>query len=112
MPEFITSCEERDKELEALSHSLAQSYEELALLHRISDRMTVTQEPEEFFHNLCQDLKEVLEVSKLLVLWNVQDTPENSFSKVISRANRSFRKPIRSFSGSGFCDKPTSPPRF
>jgi len=84
MVESTTSCEERDRELEALSHSLSQSYEELDLLHRISDRMTVTQEPEEFFHNLCQDLKEVLEVSKLLVLWNEQDTPENSFSKVIS----------------------------
>jgi len=84
MAESTISCEERDRELEALSHSLAQSYEELDLLHRISDRMTVTQEPEEFFHNLCQDLKEVLEVSKLLVLWNEQEIPENSFSKVIS----------------------------
>jgi HD-GYP domain-containing protein (c-di-GMP phosphodiesterase class II) len=92
MPELITSCEERDKELEALSHSLAQSYEELALLHQISDRMTVTQEPEEFFHALCQDLKEVLEVSKLLVLWNVQDAPENSFAKVISSGEPELSK--------------------
>ena len=84
MPELTKIREEKDKELEALSNSLAQSYEELALLHRISDRMTVTQEPEDFFHHLCRDLKEVLEVSKLLVLWKGQDTPENTFSNVVS----------------------------
>lgn len=85
-----TSDQMKDKELEALSLSLSQSYEELALLHQISDRMTVTQEPEEFFYTLCQDLKDVLEVSKLLVLWKEQDTPENSFSKMISSGEPSL----------------------
>jgi HD-GYP domain-containing protein (c-di-GMP phosphodiesterase class II) len=84
MSEYVKTCDEKDKELEALSNSLTQSYEELDLLHRISDRMTLTQEPEEFFQPLCRDLKDVLEVSKLLVLWKAQDAPENMFSNLIS----------------------------
>jgi len=38
------------------------------LLHRITEHMRVTHQPETFFTDLCQDLKAVMDVEKLLVL--------------------------------------------
>jgi HD-GYP domain-containing protein (c-di-GMP phosphodiesterase class II) len=61
--------------VEALTNALAQSYEELALLHRVSDRMKVTQRPETFFSVLCQDVRDVLEAQRLLVLWREREHP-------------------------------------
>jgi len=56
-------------ELEALTNSLMQSYEELALLHRISDRMRVNQNPVDFLNRLGPDVREVIEAEQLLVFW-------------------------------------------
>jgi len=67
---------EHSGELEALSSSLSQSYEELVLLHRISDRLRVTQEPETLFRELCTDLKNVLQAEKIVALWTASpETP-------------------------------------
>jgi len=55
-------------EMEALGNSLSQSYEELTLLHTISDSMKVNQQPEIFFNQLCQNLIGVIKAQKLLVL--------------------------------------------
>ena len=74
------NCGEHGAELEALSHSLTQSYEELSLLHRISERLKVTQEPEAFFRDLCQDLKEVVEVTRVVALWSEGQEPFGVFN--------------------------------
>ncbi len=66
---------ESNSEIEALSNSLAQSYEEITLLHRISDGMRVTQEPDLFFSHLCKDLKEFIDAEELLVLWSDCGSP-------------------------------------
>ncbi len=60
---------ENHKEIVALCNSLAQSYEELALLHRISAELTVTQSPVCFFTKLCEEIQQVLEAQRVLALW-------------------------------------------
>ena len=60
--------QEQATELEALNGTLAQSYEQLELLHRISEHLKVTQEPEEFFSRLCGELNGVVESELLLAL--------------------------------------------
>ena len=75
---------EKQAELEALSKSLTQSYEELNLLHRISDGMKITQPPHTFFTNLCHDLIEVIDAQKLLVLWTDQNNPVGPIHRVIT----------------------------
>lgn len=69
----------RDAELEAMSDSLSQSYEELSLLHRISNEMKLTQQPESFFTSLCDDLKRVVCAEQLVVLCS---TDEHGVSSV------------------------------
>jgi len=61
------------EELDAVTQSLMQSYEEVALLHRISDGMRVTQQPEDFFQRIGHDLRMVLGVEQLWVLLGPQD---------------------------------------
>ena len=75
---------ENQSELEALSYSLAQSYEEINLLHRISDGMKITQPPQIFFTHLCHDLIEVVHAQKLLVLWTEQNHPVGPIHRVIT----------------------------
>jgi len=75
---------ESNTEMEALSNSLALSYEEITLLHRISDGMRVTQEPDTFFAQLCEDLKEFIEVEELLVLWSDCEGPGRAIKMVAS----------------------------
>lgn len=55
-------------EVEALTEALSQSYEEAALLHRVSERMQVAQRPESFFADVCRDLGDILDVELMLVL--------------------------------------------
>ncbi len=51
-----------DDELGKLSVNLAHSYEELSLLYRISGSMDIAAPPQEFVHNICSDLLEVMNV--------------------------------------------------
>ena len=71
-------------ELDALSNSLAQSYEELSLLHRISDRMQITQQPQQFFGELCENLKDVAHAGKIAVLWADRENPDGVIHRVCS----------------------------
>jgi len=82
--EKTQSCQANRTEVEALSSSLAQSYEELTLLHRISDDMNVTQRPEVFFRRLCAELKEVLDAEKVVVLWHGTNGPGEEIRTVAS----------------------------
>ncbi|MCK4629021.1 MAG: HD domain-containing protein, partial [Sedimentisphaerales bacterium] len=67
------SSQQNKSELEALTWSLAQSYEELALLHRMSDSMQVTRRPADFFARLAPEILEVVEAEKLLIFWRRDD---------------------------------------
>ncbi|MBN2375541.1 MAG: HD domain-containing protein [Sedimentisphaerales bacterium] len=71
-------------ELDALSNSLAQSYEELSLLHRISDRMQITQQPQQFFGELCENLKDVAHAAKIAVLWADRENPDGVIHRICS----------------------------
>jgi len=57
-----------ETELTTLSTNLANTYEELSLLYRISGSMKVTQNGSEFFDNLCGELVEVMELQATAVL--------------------------------------------
>ena len=61
--------QQNKSELDALTWSLAQSYEELDLLHRMGDSMQVTRRPEDFFARLAPEILEVLKAEKLLIFW-------------------------------------------
>ena len=71
-------------ELDALSNSLAQSYEELSLLHRISDRMQITQQPQQFFGELCENLKDVAHAGKIAVLWADRENSDGVIHRICS----------------------------
>jgi len=62
------------QELEDLTHSLSQSYEEITLLHRISDGMKLTQKPQTFFADICEHIRDVVQTQKILILWNESDS--------------------------------------
>ena len=51
------------KELGTLSLNLTSTYEELSLMYRISGLMKVTQQPEQFIDNVCEELLEVMNIS-------------------------------------------------
>jgi len=50
-------------ELRTFSANLASTYEELSLLYRISGSMHVTQQPEQFLQNICNELLDVMNIS-------------------------------------------------
>jgi HD-GYP domain-containing protein (c-di-GMP phosphodiesterase class II) len=58
------------QELETLSTNLANTYEELALLYRISGSMRVTQGTREFFQKICQELQEVVHLQAAAAVLN------------------------------------------
>ena len=66
----IQSTRTQRDEIDALSNSLAQSYEELSLLHRISESMRITQTPREFFTKMGRDLRDVVAAEQVLILWS------------------------------------------
>jgi len=57
-----------EKELGTLSMNLANTYEELSMLYRISGSMKVTQSCRDFFDNICQELLEVMHLQASAVL--------------------------------------------
>ena len=72
----------------ALTQSLANCYEEIALLHRVSEGMRVSNIPEIVFEQLCNDLKGVLEAESILILLNNQDVLLRPFKSFLS--NQSY----------------------
>ena len=58
-----TSCHTSTEELATLSNNLATTYEELSLVYRISGSMQLTQRPEGYLQNVCEELVEVMGVS-------------------------------------------------
>ena len=57
-----------NQEITTLSTNLANTYEELSLVYRISSSMQVTQRPNEFLQNVCNELAEVINVSGVVAI--------------------------------------------
>ena len=53
--------------IQGMSLELAESYEELSLLYKLSSNMAVNQSPEHFLHLACEELAEVLGVSAMAI---------------------------------------------
>jgi GAF domain-containing protein len=56
------------EELATLSTNLANTYEELSLLYRISGSMKVNETATQFFENLCRELLEVIQLQAVAVV--------------------------------------------
>ncbi|MFW6154791.1 MAG: HD domain-containing phosphohydrolase [Planctomycetota bacterium] len=57
-------------ELASFSTSLSTTYEELSLLYRLSGAMKVNVTPQEFFHQVCSELMEVVQVASATAVLN------------------------------------------
>ncbi|NLF29949.1 MAG: HD domain-containing protein [Planctomycetes bacterium] len=57
-------------ELASFSTSLSTTYEELSLLYRLSGAMKVNVTPQEFFHQVCAELMEVVQVASATAVLN------------------------------------------
>jgi HD-GYP domain-containing protein (c-di-GMP phosphodiesterase class II) len=51
-----------DRQVDSLSTQLANSYEELSLIYDISGGMKVDRKPEDFFHQVCESLLNILSI--------------------------------------------------
>ncbi len=61
-------------ELHTMSQQLAESYEELSLLYKLSSNMTVNQPPDQFLTDACRELREVTGLTWMALLL-VDDEP-------------------------------------
>jgi HD-GYP domain-containing protein (c-di-GMP phosphodiesterase class II) len=61
-------------ELHTMSQQLAESYEELSLLYKLSSNMTVNQAPQQFLTDACRELREVAGLTWMAILL-VDDEP-------------------------------------
>jgi len=57
-----------NEEIVTLSSNLATTYEELSLVYRISGSMQLTQRPESYLQNVCDELVEVMGVSTAVAI--------------------------------------------
>ncbi len=55
-------------EVETLSRSLAETYEELNFIYRLNATTNVTANPEEYFQNLAEDLLDLMSVKAVLIV--------------------------------------------
>ena len=62
------ACHTSSEELTTLSNNLATTYEELSLVYRISGSMQLTQRPESYLQNVCEELVEVMGVSTAVAI--------------------------------------------
>ncbi|MEX0744382.1 MAG: HD domain-containing phosphohydrolase [Phycisphaeraceae bacterium] len=59
MGQDVAEADRRGRELQGLSTELADSYEELSLLYKLSSNMTVNQAPDAFLTDACHELQQV-----------------------------------------------------
>ncbi len=82
--EKIQECNTNCKEVISLSDSLSQAYEELSLLHRISNGTRITQEPAILFKDISKDIQEVVQAEEIIFLWRKDSNNESSQPTMIS----------------------------
>ena len=63
-------------ELATLSSNLANTYEELSLLYRLSGSMKVNSSPAEFFTSVCGELLEVMQIGAVVAILKDRLNPE------------------------------------
>ena len=66
--EDASQLDRRSGELQSLSNELAESYEELSLLYKLSGNMIVNQAPERFLTDACGELQQVVGLSWMALL--------------------------------------------
>ncbi len=74
MGQDATESDRRTGELHNLSLELAESYEELSLLYKLSHSMTVSQPPSDFLQDACHDLQQVVGL-RWMALQLIDDDP-------------------------------------
>lgn len=84
------------QELHQLSEELANNYEELSLLYKLSCSMSLDQSPVEFFNNACEELQEVSGLG-WIALQITEDQPrlQQLRGAVYTAGDISPQKPIR-----------------
>ena len=68
MLDLEMACYTNTEELATLSNNLATTYEELSLVYRISGSMTLTQSPESYLQNVCEELVQVMGIRTAAVI--------------------------------------------
>ncbi len=69
----IRDNNKKTADVQALSISLSKSYDELALLRQISDKMRITKDPQTFFSGLVNDLLDLLDAGFLVLFWGSEE---------------------------------------
>jgi HD-GYP domain-containing protein (c-di-GMP phosphodiesterase class II) len=77
-------CQTNTEELTTLSNNLATTYEELSLVYRISGSMELTQQPESYLQNVCEELVEVMDVTTAVAIVYPNSGNSNDQGMVIS----------------------------
>jgi HD-GYP domain-containing protein (c-di-GMP phosphodiesterase class II) len=62
------ACYTNSEELVTLSNNLATTYEELSLVYRISSSMQLTQNPDSYLQNVCEELVEIMGLSTAVAI--------------------------------------------
>lgn len=71
----------RNREIQAVSHQLLESYEEISLLYKFSTRMSVTRRPEDFLSDACTELRQVLGFKWMSIVLNQQQSRLGNLSQ-------------------------------
>jgi len=80
--ENFQAVAETEKQIEMVSNELAQTYEELVLLHKLSTNMKITEPDANFLQMACDSLTNIVDVEGIAIL--VEKTVENEKQLVLS----------------------------
>jgi HD-GYP domain-containing protein (c-di-GMP phosphodiesterase class II) len=69
---YARGCEQA-REVEALSHSLAETYEELSANYRLSEAMNLTVSPRAYLEELADELRDLLAADAVVISLAAQD---------------------------------------
>ncbi|HAI11268.1 MAG TPA: hypothetical protein DCM28_06150 [Phycisphaerales bacterium] len=75
MKQDSVELDRRVQELQAMSQHLAESYEELSLMYKLSSNMMVNQTPDSFLGNACTELQQVVGLRWMVL--QIADQHEN-----------------------------------
>ncbi len=78
LAESFQAAGKAEEQIEKVSTELAQTYEELVLLHRLSTNMKVTEPDANFLQMACDSLTAIVFVEGIAILVerNVEDEPQ------------------------------------
>lgn len=79
------------QQVDSLTASLHQNNRELALLHRINDRIKTARKPEIALTDLAEDLRDAIAAESLLLLSCQEDTPGSDIRTLAQAGGRSLQ---------------------